>query len=151
MFEEVYNTLDRAIKLDESKAFVFAVDSNVKQLIIDLNTKNQLGEDGIDIKGDSLGEYADFTIQKKETEGVGVGSITDHITFYDTGDYWKSWMVTVNRSAITISVNEAKFAELVGDLGFDPEHVGLTKENMNKLTAKMLINYQNYVRKQLRI
>lgn len=149
MLEEVYKILDRAIKLNEGKAFVFAVDSRVKKLIINLNTRNQLGEFGIDALGDSLGEYAPFTVHKKETEGQGIGKITDHITFFDTGDYWKSWTITVNREAITITVDQAKFSELVNDLGFAPEHVGLTPDNLNKLTAAMLTRYKIYINKQL--
>lgn len=149
MLEEVINTLDKAARLDEVKAFRFAVDSDVKTLIKDLNTKNQLGELGIDADGDSLGEYAPFTVQKKLTEGQGIGRIVDHITFYETGDYWKSWVVTANGQEITITTDTEKFNELVNDLGFAPEHVGLTDANLNKVTALMLVKYQQFARKQM--
>lgn len=145
MLEEVYKILDKAIKLNEGKAFVFAVDSRVKKLIINLNTRNQLGEFGIDALGDSLGEYAPFTVQKRTELGLQTG----HIDFKVTGDYWASWTVTVNREAITIVTDPQLFSELVNDLGFAPEHVGLTPDNLNKLTAVMLTRYQIYLNKQI--
>ena len=145
MLEEVYNVLDRAIKLESDQAFVFSVDNQVKRLIIDLNTKDQLGQFGIDALGDSLGEYAPFTVEQRSALGLQ----TDHIDFKFTGDYWASWTVTVDKGAITILTDPQLFSELVNDLGFAPEHVGLTEENLNKLTAAMLIKYQQYARKKM--
>lgn len=147
MLTQVHNILDKAIRLNEGKAFVFAVNPRVKQLIIDLNTDDQLGKEGIDALSDSLGEYAPFTVVERENAGLQ----TDHIDFNFTGDYWKSWKINVNQKAIEISVDNARFDELVNDLGFAPEHVGLTNENLNKLTAVMLIEYQKFVKMKLAI
>lgn len=147
MLEEVKNILDKAAKLDEGKAFVFAVNAKVKELIKDLNTEDQLGKDGIDALGDTLGEYAPFTVQKRSELGLQ----TNHIDFKVTGDYWASWNITVNRQAITITVDRERFSELVNDLGFAPEHVGLTDKNLNVLAAAMLTRYQLYIKKQLAI
>lgn len=146
-FEDIHNMLQKAAKLDAGKALVFSVDQTVKDLIVDLNTKQQLGRDGIDSDGDSLGEYADFTVQARNELGLQ----TDHIDFKVTGDYWKSWTVTVDEQAITITTNQDRFEELVNDLGFDPGHVGLTDENISLLTEKLLIGYQGYVLNELQL
>lgn len=150
-FQGINKILDKAINLDEKEAFIFAIDDETKRLIIDLNTKNQLGQDGIDSLGDSLGSYADFTIQKKLTEGVGVGSIVDHVTFFDSGRYWRSWNIEVNGDFLTIVVDQDRFNELVNDLGFDAEHVGLTEENRNVLVKELIKRYRGFVRMKLGI
>lgn len=145
MFEDVKSLINNAAKLSERQAFIESVDSSVKQLIIDLNTKEQLGEFGIDADGNSLGEYAPFTVQVRSELGLQ----TDHVDFKVTGDYWKSWNVAVNGDEINITVDNLLFTELVQDLGFSAEHVGLTAENMDKLTQALLIRYNRYARKIL--
>ena len=46
MFDDLKKTLNRAINLDDSEAFRFAVNDDVKKLIVHLNTVIQLGEFG---------------------------------------------------------------------------------------------------------
>ena len=147
MFEEVYNILNKAIALDESDAFVFVIDATTRSLIIDLNTEFQLGEEGIDSIGDDLGEYANFTIVKRSELGLQ----TDHIDFKVTGEYWASWRVTVNGEFFEILVDQERFDELVNDLGFAEEHVGLTNDSLDVLTRFLIPKYQNYVRMKLGI
>ncbi len=144
MFEGLFKILENAQRLDEKEAFRLAVDEDVKKLIIHLNTIIQLGEDGIDSENDSLGDYSFFTIQKKSTEGVGIGRIVDHVTFYDTGKYWGSWTVDVVGDEIHIKVDKDRFDELTDDLNFSDTHVGLTDENINKLAERMLPKYRDY-------
>lgn len=147
MFEDVKKIINNAKKLDERKAFVQSVDKDVKQLIIDLNTKDQLGEFGIDSEAKDLGDYSPTTEEFRKSQGLQI----DHVDFKVTGDYWKSWKVTVNSQEIIITVDNLLFTELVEDLGFAKEHVGLTPENINKLTQAMLIRYHRYVRRILGI
>jgi len=147
MFEEVYDILDKAIALDESEAFVFVMDAESKELVVDLNTRLQLGRDGVDSLDADLGEYADFTIVKRSELGLQ----TDHIDFKVTGDYWASWKVLVSGEYFEILVDQQRFDELVNDLGFAREHVGLNAESLSILTKKLLPKYQNYVRLKLGI
>jgi len=102
MFEDLYSMLDRAINLDENEAFKIAVNEEVKKLIIQLNTVKQLGDLGIDAEGDSLGEYAPFTIEKRSDLGLQVS----HIDFKVKGNYWKSWKVEVVGDNIEIDVDK---------------------------------------------
>lgn len=141
MFENVKKIFDNAIKLDELEAFKRAVDNEIKELIIQMNTKEQLGELGIDSLGRDLGEYADFTIEERTKKGLQVG----HIDFKVTGDYWRSWEVKVVGDVIEISVDKFRFDELVYDLRFSEKHVGLTDENLTELAGEMLKRYRDYV------
>lgn len=145
MFDQVYEIMDKAVALDEREAFLFVIDSKTRRLIVDLNTTFQLGEDGIDSLGDDLGEYADFTIMKRSELGLQ----TDHIDFKVTGDYWASWKVSVNGDFIEILVDQQRFDELVNDLGFAEEHVGLTPESLDILTRALLPKYDLFIRKKL--
>lgn len=145
MLEDLKKILDNAIKLDELEAFEQAVDSEIKELIIQMNTREQLGELGVDSDSKDLGDYADFTIEERSKKGLQVG----HIDFKVTGDYWRSWEVKVVGDVIEISVDKFRFDELVFDLRFSEKHVGLTDENLAELAGEMLERYRDYVIKKL--
>ena len=72
-----------------------------------------------------------------------------HIDFKVTGDYWNSWTVDVNGDDILINVNKERFDELVNELGFSPDHVGLTDENLTILAEKMRPKYIEYARRTI--
>jgi len=122
-----------------------SVTEDVKKTIINLNTVVQLGKQGIDKDGDSLGTYAPFTVQERSKLGLQ----TNHIDFKVTGEYWKSWSVNVKGNVIEINVDKERFNDLVIDLKFDAGHVGLTDENIAIISEKMLVNYQKYVRRKI--
>lgn len=144
-FDALHNMFDRVKRLNEDHAWYFAIDRGVQKLIIDLNTKNQLGEEGIDSKGNSLGQYAPFTVEFRLSKGLQVG----HIDFKVTGEYWGSWKVRVTRKGLEIQVDENRFSELVNELRFSEDHVGLTVEHWAIVTDAIRVNYQDYVRKTL--
>lgn len=144
-FSGIRKILTKAQSLDEREAFVFAVDVKVKDQVIKLNTVDQLGRFGVDSENSSLGDYADFTIEQRSALGLQ----TDHVDFKVTGNYWASWNITVNGEAMTINVDRNRFDELINDLKFSEDHVGLTPENLSKITEMLLINYRSYVRKKL--
>lgn len=145
MFECIYKILDNAQRLNDREAFKEAIDTEVKELIIKLNTSEQLGKKGIDSEGDSLGEYAPFTVVERSSLGLQ----TDHIDFKVTGDYWKSWEVKESGGEILISVDSSVFNELVNDLKFSATHVGLTEENLAILADLILTRYLRYIKRRL--
>ena len=140
MFDEIYKILNNAINLNEQQAFKFAVDDEVKKLIVHLNTVIQLGNSGIDSEGDSLGSYSPFTVDLRSSLGLQV----NHVDFKVTGEYWGSWKVDVVGNDILINVNKSRFDELVLDLKFSDTHVGLTEENISILTTRMLPKYRQF-------
>ena len=140
MFDEIYKILNNAINLNEQQAFKFAVDDEVKKLIVHLNTVIQLGNSGIDSEVDSLGSYSPFTVDLRSSLGLQV----NHVDFKVTGEYWGSWKVDVVGNDILINVNKSRFDELVLDLKFSDTHVGLTEENISILTTRMLPKYRQF-------
>lgn len=143
--QSVLDLLQRASNLDSDKAWFFAVDIETQEHVIALNTEDQLGEDGIDSLGRSLGEYAPFTVAERRSQGLQVG----HIDFRVTGLYHNSWRVRVTSAAIFISVDDGRFDELVNDLSFAKEHVGLTEENLGFIRGIILAKELEYANNQI--
>ncbi len=144
MLKSVKHILNKAIKLDEVKAWKFAIDVDLKKYIIKLNTIDQLFDDGIDSLGDSLGEYSPFTVELKKIKGQP----TDRITLKDTGKFYKTFKIEVKNDSFFINANPIKEDNnLFDDFGY--EIVGLTEENQIKVSKIILDNTIKYIRKQL--
>lgn len=143
-FSAIQNVLTGLTNISE-EAWFYNIDFKTKNLIIELNTKDQLGRHGIDSTDNSLGEYAPFTVEFRLSEGLQVG----HIDFKVTGEYWASWEVEVTANELIINVDLNRFNELVNELRFSEDHVGLTKTNMAKVQALIRENYISYVRQRL--
>lgn len=90
-------------KLDVKKALDFSVDSNIRELIINLN-QEQLYNLGEDSEGKSLGTYAPSTVMIKQAQGVP----TDRITLRDTGDFYKSFTVNYLNNEIVLDADGQK-------------------------------------------
>lgn len=98
-------------------------------LIIELNTKNQLYDRGINSKGESIGDYSLYTKAIKDDKG----QITDHITLNDTGKFYESFKVYINsQKDFVITADAIKdTSDLIVDWG--REILGLTDESLNVL------------------
>lgn len=146
MLESVKDILNKAINLDEVKAWYFAIDIDLQNNIIKLNTIDQLFNDGIDSLGDSLGEYSPFTVELKKAKGQP----TNRITLKDTGDFYKTFKVEVKDDSFFINANPIKDDNNLFD-DFGSEIVGLTEDNQKKISKTILDNTIKYIRKQLAI
>ena len=144
MLKSVKHILNKAIKLDEVKAWKFAIDVDLKKYIIKLNTIDQLFDDGIDSLGDSLGEYSPFTVELKKIKGQP----TDRITLKDTGKFYKTFKIEVKNDSFFINANPIKEDNNLFD-DFGNEIVGLTEENQIKVSKIILDNTIKYIRKRL--
>lgn len=96
-------------------------ENNSKEFFITLNTRDQLfnrGEDrdGVKIEGNSRGyleggEYSPNTINgvPGQYEGKAAkGLPTDRITFYDTGEFYKSWQIKLQGLSYIIEADDLK-------------------------------------------
>ena len=104
-------------------------------LIISLNTKEQLYSQGIDSKGKTLGEYSTYTKAIKQKKG----QITDHITLKDTGEFYNSFKVKFNSSDSSLQITANPIKEdtnLFKEFGIDI--VGLTEDSMSLVTTVAL-------------
>ena len=150
MLKSVKHILNKAIKLDEVKAWKFAIDVDLKKYIIKLNTIDQLFDDGIDSLGDSLGEYSISTIEGTSSYlgKKAKGQPTDRITLKDTGKFYKTFKIEVKNDSFFINANPIKEDNNLFD-DFGDEIVGLTEENKIKVSKIILDNTIKYIRKQL--
>ena len=111
--------------------------------IIELNTKNQLYDKGINSKGISIGEYSIKTKGIKQAKG----DIYDHVTLLDTGDFYESFRVYLNsNSDFVISANSIKdTSDLIADWGKDI--LGLNEDSLTLLRLKAKLILIPYVKK----
>lgn len=77
-----------------------AKDQQILDLIIELNTREQLFNQGVNSDGTPLtligGRYSESTIEGVPGKFAGkreLGLPTDHVTLFQTGDFYASWRV----------------------------------------------------------
>jgi hypothetical protein len=143
-FTRIDKLLDSIAQLDESKMWFFAVDEDVKDEIIRLNTEEQLEEQGIDSLGRDLGDYSPLTIMFKKMKGQRY----DHITLKDTGEFYNSWVVRVTVNDITIDANDQKEDTALFEV-YGVDVIGLTEENLVYIKEMILENYIKYLLNEL--
>lgn len=131
--ENAINQLDG----QHDKVFKLVLDNRViKELIIFLNTDDQLGEDGTDSLGASLGVYSFAT----EVISGGKKKQGDPINLNDTEAFWNSWKVMVQSGNIIIDADPFKEdTNLFDEFGIDV--LGLTDENLQILINESLEKY----------
>ena len=133
-FKELKDNLQKLADLEiNDVAFKIASQKNVKDLVIRLNTKgektSQLYIKGEDSLGDSLGEYAPYTIIQKQKKNQPY----KRITLEDTGDFYKSFIVVPFKGGFTINADPIKEENnLFTDFGIDI--LGLNDENLGILS-----------------
>jgi len=144
-----FTRLDRLFSalnnLSEDKIWLFAVDKDVQDEIIRINTEDQLEEEGIDSLGRKLGDYAPSTIAYKRRKGQRY----DHVTLKDEGDFYNSFNVKVNVNEIIIDADDSsKYNKPLFEV-WGVDVLGLTDDNMNYIKEMILENYIKFVLNEL--
>lgn len=140
--DKLFSALDN---LSEDKIWLFAVDKDVQDEIIRINTEDQLEEEGIDSLGRKLGDYAPSTIAYKRRKGQRY----DHVTLKDEGDFYNSFNVKVNVNEIIIDADDSsKYNKPLFEV-WGVDVLGLTDENMNYIKEMILENYIKFVLNEL--
>jgi hypothetical protein len=140
--DRLFSALDN---LTEDKIWLFAVDKDVQNEIIRINTEDQLEEEGIDSLGRKLGNYAPSTIAYKRRKGQRY----DHVTLKDEGDFYNSFNVKVNVNEIIIDADDSsKYNKPLFEV-WGVDVLGLTDDNMNYIKQMILENYINFVLNEL--
>lgn len=104
--------------------------------IVDMNTQNQLYEQGITATGISIADYdpySDYTIKLKMMKGQPV----DRVTLRDEGDFHRSFEVETDNEKMTIVASDKKTVKLLHRYGDDI--MGLTQENIEKFEKETLM------------
>lgn len=103
-----------------------------KELILDLNRKEQLYNKGIDSLGLELKPYAFFTVQIKQL----LGHPYDRTTLNYSGAFYKGFKINFNDLSISFDSDDNKTNDLVGKYGRNI--FGLTTENKDKLNYEII-------------
>lgn len=109
---------------DSHKEFVGIVEGNTTELA---NLQREQLSFGIDISGKKrIDEYRPLTKYLKNKFGVGLGAVTDRVTFFDKGNLYNSLTTTLVNDAIKTTSPLATFQKMVDrigyeDFGLDPE------------------------------
>lgn len=133
----VFEVLDRAKNLDTDKLWTVAMDEEIQDHIIQMNTEDQLEEDGVFSDGTPTGDYAPTTISYKRRKGDRY----DHITFKDTGNFYDSWTVRVDKTGFDINAQGQVSADTNLFTIYGENILGLTDENMQFFIKMLTDNY----------
>lgn len=105
-------------------------------VIIDMNTQDQLYEQGITATGISIADYepySDYTVEMKMMKGQPA----DRVTLRDEGDFHRSFEVETDNEKMMIVASDRKTILLLHRYGEDI--MGLTQENIETLERETLM------------
>jgi len=112
--------------------------------IIELNTKNQLYDKGVNSLNVSIGDYSPKTKSIKQEQGQPF----DRVTLNDTGAFYESFITYFNGKDIVISANVIKdTSDLISDWG--KEILGLNEDSLTLLRLKAKLILIPYIKKIL--
>jgi hypothetical protein len=101
----IHEIKSRLNQLNQNNIMVaLFANAEFRKLIIELNTKSQLYNDGVDGNGKQLGEYSPFTIEEKKRKGQRF----DHVTLKDTGAFYESFELFRTNNAIFVEADVFK-------------------------------------------
>ena len=132
----------------EPRIFKIVLDvPQIKELIVRLNTEDQLGEKHVDAKGQALfskinkrGVYSRLT--ERITAGFKKAGTQYNLNL--TGEFWDSFRVVITEDEICILANPTKEdTDLFIEYG--PDIVGLTDSNLEILQDEVLILFQKFL------
>lgn len=112
----------------------------IKQQIIDLN-QSQLMDEGLDANGKFINTiegnpYTEYTKEQKRKKGQP----TDHVTLYDTGEFYQSMKVTINGQGAEVLADFSKGGSDIRDnFNSSYDFLGLTDNSKEKLKEWLLL------------
>ena len=142
--KESVNTLN---SFDFEKAILKVYKDN-DNVILDLNTDEQLGKKGILSTGDLLPDYKPFTIASKQGKS-GFAGITGHMTLFGEGSFHKGFTLDASKFPLIIFSKDSKAGDLEGR--FTEDIYGLTKESRQELKEQSIDEIQAANRKGIGI
>lgn len=142
--EALTTLLKRVTKLDSGKLINKATDKTVQKFIIQLNTEGQPTSQLFSLHVDSVGKAIFSSVRNRgtyssRTERISQGKkkTNDPYTLKDSGDFYASFKVTKEKTAIIINADPTKeTTDLFQEYGDDI--VGLTDENLQLLINELL-------------
>jgi hypothetical protein len=121
-----------------------------REWTLDLIRQDQLFKKGIDGDGDIIGRYSQMTasINPKKKEGTPY-------TLFDTGDFYKSFIIYVYKNYIEVDANPIK----INNKGekenlfwkYGENIIALTPTNLNRLRTEFKRRFENELRELLQL
>lgn len=109
------------------------------EIVVEMNSEDQLFEQGIDRHGQKIADYAPYsavTVQIKREKGQP----TNRVTLRDEGDFHFSFFIEFSSTGFEIRADDGKTKKLLK--GYGEGILGLTEENITDLA-------QNYILPEL--
>lgn len=104
--------------------------------ICDMNSENQLFEEGVNRVGVSIMDYMPYTPKTIELKEIK-GQPTDRVTLRDTGDFHASFHLIIESDKFTITADDYKTEGLIRKYG--RQILGLTDLNAEELTHEYIL------------
>lgn len=153
MFEPLVNLMNKIKKANanELSLSVFVI-PEIKNFIIRLNLVDQLYTEGLDVNDKIIGTYSYLTAISKGEEHyiynglVSVKKYGEPYTLYETGAFYESFKVVIQKDGFIITANTVKEDKDLMDLG---DILGLNTESKNELIEKMLPFLQKSLREYI--
>lgn len=117
-------------------AYLSTIIENHDYEIIEMNTQDQLYEQGITATGVSIMDYApysEYTIELKAQKGDPY----DRVTLRDEGDFHRSFYLDIDNEKFTFDAEDWKTRELLRLYG--DEIMGLTQHNIEELEKTIIL------------
>lgn len=150
MFKDtvLYEYADRVTRLKGQENLVFQLvldNRTIKDLIVFLNTEDQMGQDHVDSFGQQLFNRITRRTVYSPNDKKGRGG--KPYDLFDTGQYWDSFTATVGQGVIIIKSDPRK-----GDDNLEEQYgalEGLTDENLQVLIKQAYEFFVEWYRKNL--
>lgn len=121
-------------------------DIDIQKAIVELNTKDQLFNKGINSDGETLGNYSPVSVQN-------YGKPAGHIRLYDSGDFYKSFKVQREGEDFTIIADTMKTSDTgqLTDLAtvYGIDIIGLTNDSKKVLSQMVKSKIPSKIRGML--
>lgn len=148
--QPIYDVFERIERLNDDDIWFYSMNQKVKDEIVRMNTIDQLYEKGIDSLGNPItglygAEYAPLTVQIKRAKGQRY----DHITLRDTGKFYKSFYVLVQKDYFEINADDTSHYDAPLFQVYGEDVAGLTEDNKERLRELILENYINFLRNEI--
>lgn len=144
----------KASSLSDAKIWMLSANNRLmKDLIIKLNTDEQLYKENVNSKGVKLntigGNYSPVTLLISKQKGRPKKNLQS-INLFDTGEFYDSFKVTVNAQGILIEADTDKGDNDLKDR-WGEDIIGLTDENMGVIIGQIKETYIRILRQELGI
>ena len=149
-FGDLRRRLEKFRQLDADRmAFDLAKTGNFQDLVVELNTEDQLFNKGEDSTGTKLsdigGDYSPITLKISEDEGRPKKSKSD-INLHDTGAFYNSFIVRPFLGGFEINADLIKDGESLAD-DWGENIIGLNEQNLDRIRDEHKEFFQKEIKK----